>query len=152
MFFCTVILTELSMFCVRLSHFIIKFDLILIISHRPPMSHHSVWGSYNRQLTHSTDVTEACPAVTLWGKTMAAEMFQTTVVHSKVYQQTSQVVSRIKPMLKLRRVLSDRCFGLLFVHHFILVPVGWISVVLFFVDKWTGERVHDTEGFRILTT
>jgi len=28
MFFCTVILTELSMFCVRLSHFIIKFDLI----------------------------------------------------------------------------------------------------------------------------
>jgi len=30
MFFCTVILTELSMFCVRLSHFIIKFDLSLI--------------------------------------------------------------------------------------------------------------------------
>ena len=28
MFFCTVILTELSMFCVRLSHFIIKFELI----------------------------------------------------------------------------------------------------------------------------
>jgi len=27
MFFCTVILTELSMFCVRLSHFIIKFEL-----------------------------------------------------------------------------------------------------------------------------
>ena len=26
MFFCTVILTELSMFCVRLSHFIIKFE------------------------------------------------------------------------------------------------------------------------------
>ena len=26
MFFCTVILTELSMFCMRLSHFIIKFD------------------------------------------------------------------------------------------------------------------------------
>ena len=25
-FFCAVILTELSMFCVRLSHFIIKFD------------------------------------------------------------------------------------------------------------------------------
>jgi len=27
MFFCTVILTELSMFCVRLSHFIIKFEV-----------------------------------------------------------------------------------------------------------------------------
>ena len=26
MFFCTLILTELSMFCVRLSHFIIKFE------------------------------------------------------------------------------------------------------------------------------
>jgi len=29
MFFCTVILTELSMFCVRLSHFIIKFDWLI---------------------------------------------------------------------------------------------------------------------------
>jgi len=32
-FFCTVILTELSMFCVRLSHFIIKFDLIDLVLH-----------------------------------------------------------------------------------------------------------------------
>jgi len=29
MFFCTVILTKLSMFCVRLSHFIINFEFEL---------------------------------------------------------------------------------------------------------------------------
>ena len=35
MFFYTVILTELSMFCVRLSHVIIKFDLIDLMSYCP---------------------------------------------------------------------------------------------------------------------